>query len=194
MPGLVDSGFLGWLNLPIAERLAFHLPLALAVLGGCTVALGAAGWVGRWWPSAVRQQYAALAVAAVALLVQLASWRLIGWGMGRARQRTAYRNEMTRDDESEREPTATAYRSTICQREERHREPWAEPPRFRGRQRRSVRPQPSDPGRQRHLVVSVAVAGLGIGLIVHALVTVAPVFCAQWAERRAQEVLSRTDC
>lgn len=33
----------------------------------------------------------------------------------------------------------------------------------------------------------------GIGLIVHALVTLVPVFSPQWAERRAQQILSRTD-
>jgi CubicO group peptidase (beta-lactamase class C family) len=81
LPGLVDAGFVGWLELPPAERLALHLPLAVAVLGACTTALVAAGWIGRWWPSAVRLQYTALAVAAVAFGALLASWDLIGWGM-----------------------------------------------------------------------------------------------------------------
>jgi hypothetical protein len=81
LPGLVDAGFLGWLELRPAERLALHLPLAVAVLGACAAALVAAGWIGRWWPSAVRLQYTALAVAAVALGVLLAGWDLIGWGM-----------------------------------------------------------------------------------------------------------------
>ncbi len=81
MPGLVDSGFLGWLEFPLALRLAAHLPLALAIAGACTVALVAAGWVRRWWSSAVRLQYAALAVATIALLAQLYAWRLVGWGV-----------------------------------------------------------------------------------------------------------------
>ena len=81
MPGLVDAGFLGWLDLSLAERLALHLPLAVVVLGASTVALVASGWIGRWWSSAVRLQYAALAVAAVALGALLAGWHLIGWGM-----------------------------------------------------------------------------------------------------------------
>ena len=81
LPGLVDAGFLGWLELPPAERLALHVPLAVAVLGVSTAALVAAGWIGRWWPSAVRLQYTALAVAAVALGALLAGWDLIGWGM-----------------------------------------------------------------------------------------------------------------
>ena len=81
LPGLVDAGFLGWLELPPAERLALHLPLAVAVLGTSTAALVAAGCIGRWWPRAVRLQYSALAVAAVAVAALLAGWHLIGWGM-----------------------------------------------------------------------------------------------------------------
>ena len=82
MPGLVDSGFMGWVDFPIAMRLAFHLPLALAVLGAGTVWVTAAGWVGHWWSGAVRLQYAALALAALALAAQLGAWHLIGWGFG----------------------------------------------------------------------------------------------------------------
>ena len=53
MPGLVDSGFLGGLELSIALRVAaLHLPLALAVPGACTVALVTSAWVGRWWSRA----------------------------------------------------------------------------------------------------------------------------------------------
>ena len=81
MPGLVDAGFLGWLDLSLTERLALHLPLAVIVAGASTVVLVASGWIGRWWSSSVRLQYAALAVAAVALGALLAEWHLIGWGM-----------------------------------------------------------------------------------------------------------------
>jgi CubicO group peptidase (beta-lactamase class C family) len=81
MPGLVDSGFFGWLELPSIWRLALHLPLALAALGACMVVLAGAGWVGRWWSNPVRFQYAVLAGATAVLVVQLAAWRLIGWGM-----------------------------------------------------------------------------------------------------------------
>ena len=80
MPGLVDSGFLGWLDLPLIQRFAFHVPLAVAIFGAGSVAVAAAGWIGRWWPRAVRLQYAVLAVSVVALVAQLAAWRLIGWG------------------------------------------------------------------------------------------------------------------
>ncbi|WP_158293019.1 MULTISPECIES: serine hydrolase [Kribbella] len=81
MPTLVDSGFLGWLDLPAAERLAAHLPLALAALGACTLVLVAAGWVLHWWSRALRLQYAVLAIASVAVVAQLAAWQLIGWGV-----------------------------------------------------------------------------------------------------------------
>jgi hypothetical protein len=80
-PGLVDSGFLGWLELPLAPRLLLHLPLALAVLTGCTVALTTAGWVRRWWTNAARLQYAALSAAAAITTAQLAGWQLVGWGL-----------------------------------------------------------------------------------------------------------------
>ncbi|GAA1971518.1 hypothetical protein GCM10009798_35510 [Nocardioides panacihumi] len=80
-PGLVDSGFLGWLELPLAARLLLHLPLALAVLAGCTAALTAAGWVRHWWPSAALVSYIALSAAAVAVTSQLVAWQLVGWGL-----------------------------------------------------------------------------------------------------------------
>jgi CubicO group peptidase (beta-lactamase class C family) len=81
IPGLVDSGFVGGLDLSLAWQLALHLPLAAAVLGASMVVLAASGWIGRWWSRAVTLQYAALAVAAVALGALLAGWHLIGWGM-----------------------------------------------------------------------------------------------------------------
>jgi hypothetical protein len=84
MPGLVDSGFLGWLGLPTIERLALHVPLALAVVAAATGVLVAVGWVRRWWSRAERSQYVVLVVAAAALLAQLGAWRLIGLGIGQA--------------------------------------------------------------------------------------------------------------
>jgi len=81
LPGLVDSGFLGWLEVPIALRLAMHLPLVLAVATGCLVVLTVFGWAGRWSSGAVRLRYATLSVAAIALVVQLSAWGLIGWGL-----------------------------------------------------------------------------------------------------------------
>ncbi|MEU4293794.1 serine hydrolase [Kribbella sp. NPDC026596] len=81
MPGLVDSGFLGWLDIPLAQRLALHLPLALAVLSASTLVLMTAGWALRWWSNALKLHYAVLAVASVTVIAQLATWHLIGWGL-----------------------------------------------------------------------------------------------------------------
>ncbi len=82
LPGFVDTGYAGHLDLSPAEQLAVHLPLAVVVMGASLVALVAWGWIGHWWSSAVRLQYAALAVAAITLVPLLAGWHLIGWGMG----------------------------------------------------------------------------------------------------------------
>ncbi len=78
VPGLVDTGFAGALDLSLAEQLAVHLPLAVAVLGASMLVLAASGWIGRWWSRSVTLQYAALAGAAIALVRLLAAWHLIG--------------------------------------------------------------------------------------------------------------------
>ena len=80
-PAIVDSGFLGWLEFPLAQRLVLHLPLALTVLAGCLAILCALGWSRRWWPRGVPPSYVALAAASLVLVGQLAAWRLIGWGL-----------------------------------------------------------------------------------------------------------------
>ena len=80
-PRVVDSGFLGWLDLPLAVRLILHLPLALAIASGSLAALTILGWV-RWrWTPAGQLGYAALVASSVALTAQLAVWNLIGWGL-----------------------------------------------------------------------------------------------------------------
>jgi hypothetical protein len=81
LPGLVDTGYAGHVDLSPAEQLAVHLPLDHGRHGASTAALVASGWVRRWWSSAVRLQYAALAVAAITLVPLLAGWHLIRWGM-----------------------------------------------------------------------------------------------------------------
>jgi CubicO group peptidase (beta-lactamase class C family) len=81
LPGLVDTGYAGHLDLSRAEQLAVHLPLALTVLASSMVILAVSGWIGRWWSSAVGLQYAALAVATIALVPLLAGWHLIGGSM-----------------------------------------------------------------------------------------------------------------
>lgn len=79
IPGLVDAGFLGWLVLPLPERLLIHLPLAVTLLTGCLVALGIVAWIRRWAPGS-RVRYATLTGAACVLVGQLAAWHLIGLG------------------------------------------------------------------------------------------------------------------
>jgi CubicO group peptidase (beta-lactamase class C family) len=80
MPALVDVGFLGRMAVPIPVRLAFHLPLAVALLTAGLAALLAAGTLRHWWTPRIRPRDAALAVALTALAAQLASWHLVAWG------------------------------------------------------------------------------------------------------------------
>jgi hypothetical protein len=82
MPMLVDTGFLGWLDLPLVERAAMHLPLILTIAAVGVVVLTALGWAFGWWSRLVRLQYAAVSAAAVMLVAQLNAWGLIGWGLG----------------------------------------------------------------------------------------------------------------
>ena len=81
VPRLVDSGFLGWLELPLVVRLILHLPLALTVACGCLVVLTILGWVRAWRTPAGQLRSAALVALSVALTAQLAAWHLIGWGL-----------------------------------------------------------------------------------------------------------------
>jgi hypothetical protein len=63
VPGLVDSGFIGWLDFPPGQRLVWHLPLAVAVLMVALLAIGTIGWIQDWWARSVRLQYAGLFLA-----------------------------------------------------------------------------------------------------------------------------------
>lgn len=80
LPALVDVGFLGWMAFPLGLRLAFHLPLAVAILAGLLAAFLAVGAIRHWWTRRIRPRDAALAVALVALATQLAAWHLVAWG------------------------------------------------------------------------------------------------------------------
>ncbi|HEY6688541.1 MAG TPA: hypothetical protein VI094_20290 [Propionibacteriaceae bacterium] len=81
LPGLVDSGFIGWLDIPLGQRLVWRLPLAVAVLMLALLGI----WnhwldprlVGPVCEVAVRW---ALLLATAFLTAQLISWGLIGWG------------------------------------------------------------------------------------------------------------------
>jgi Beta-lactamase len=80
IPGIADSGFIGWLSLPLALKLILHLPLAVALLAACMVALTIAAWARGWWRPRSQLRYASLTAAAAVLAIQLAAWHLIGWG------------------------------------------------------------------------------------------------------------------
>ena len=80
-PAIVEAGFLGWLELPIAQRLLLHAPLALAISAGCLavmVGFGGCAAIGR---SRRTRRHGLLVAASLALVVQLAAWGMIGWGL-----------------------------------------------------------------------------------------------------------------
>jgi hypothetical protein len=77
---LVDSGFVGWLDLPIHLKAALHLPAALVGVTAALIVLLVAAWRRGWYGRAALFVNTALGVAAVALVVQLTLWRLIGVG------------------------------------------------------------------------------------------------------------------
>jgi hypothetical protein len=81
VPGLADSGFVGWLGVPMAERLALHLPAVVAVLALAMIVLGAIGLARRWWTLRSGTGYLVLTMAATVLTVQLLAWHLVGWGL-----------------------------------------------------------------------------------------------------------------
>jgi hypothetical protein len=77
-PRMIYSGFLGWLDLAVWQRLLLHAPLGLLV---CTVALAAMavwGWRQGWWRGRQRWLHSALIAAALVEISFLAAWGLIG--------------------------------------------------------------------------------------------------------------------
>jgi hypothetical protein len=81
IPGVIDAGFLGWLELPGVVRVAYHLPLAIAVVAIALVVLAAGAWARGWWRPRSAPRYVALTVAVVLFAAQLVAWRLVGWGL-----------------------------------------------------------------------------------------------------------------
>jgi len=81
VPGLVDSGVLGSLGVPLALRLVLHLPLALALAAVGLAIVTVLGLAHRWWSQSARLRYGALALTSILVVVQLAVWHLIGWGL-----------------------------------------------------------------------------------------------------------------
>jgi CubicO group peptidase (beta-lactamase class C family) len=81
IPGVIDAGFLGRLELPAVVRVAYHLPLAIAVVAVALVALAAVAWARGWWRPGSAPRYVALTVGVVVFAAQLVAWRLVGWGL-----------------------------------------------------------------------------------------------------------------
>lgn len=77
VPGLVDVGFLGWMQFPVPIRLILHLPFAVSLLAASLTVLLASGASHRWWARPVRWPDAALALALAALAVQLGAWGMV---------------------------------------------------------------------------------------------------------------------
>ena len=80
LPRLIYSGFLGWLAVPIWQKLLLHTPLGLAVCAVALVVLAVPAWRQRWWTLGQRWHYMALVLAALVETALLAGWRLIGLG------------------------------------------------------------------------------------------------------------------
>jgi CubicO group peptidase (beta-lactamase class C family) len=81
LPGLVDSGFLGGLQVPIALRLVLHLPLVLAMLAATMVVLEVVALARRWYGVQFEVRFGVLAVALGVLAIQLMAWHLVGWAL-----------------------------------------------------------------------------------------------------------------
>jgi CubicO group peptidase (beta-lactamase class C family) len=81
VPRLVDTGFLGWLELALPLRLLLHLPLALAITAGGLALVTLRAGIKGWHTQSVPWRNVALAVAGVAFTAQLAMWHLVGWGL-----------------------------------------------------------------------------------------------------------------
>jgi hypothetical protein len=78
LPTIIYSGFLGWLELPLWQRLMMHTPFALLTAGGGFLILGGFAWKKAWWTRGEKIYYLLFAFALVATLTLLGYWHLIG--------------------------------------------------------------------------------------------------------------------
>ena len=79
-PGLIYSGYLGWLGLPLWQKLLLDAPLGLAVCAAALAVLALPAWRRGWWSRGQRALYTALTLAALGEAALLAGWHLIGLG------------------------------------------------------------------------------------------------------------------
>jgi CubicO group peptidase (beta-lactamase class C family) len=77
-PKIIYSGFLGWLELPLWQKLLLHAPFAFLVTVIGFLALNVPAWKNRWWSRGERVYYLAFGLASVAVVLLLSFWHLIG--------------------------------------------------------------------------------------------------------------------
>ncbi|MBK8905275.1 MAG: beta-lactamase family protein [Anaerolineaceae bacterium] len=82
MPMIIYSGFLGWLELPLWQRLLMHAPLAFLVTGAGFLALNGLAWKNGWWSPGERIGFVVFDLAFIAVLLFFSYWRLIGLSLG----------------------------------------------------------------------------------------------------------------
>jgi hypothetical protein len=82
LPTIIYSGFLGWLELPLWQRLMMHTPFALLVTGIGFLALNVPAWKKAWWSRGERIYFLAFGLSSAAAIILLGYWRLIGLSLG----------------------------------------------------------------------------------------------------------------
>jgi hypothetical protein len=82
LPTMIYSGFLGWLELPLWQRLLMHMPFALLMAGAGFLALQVPGWKNHWWSRGERLYFLVVSLTFVTMLLFLDRWHLIGLSVG----------------------------------------------------------------------------------------------------------------
>jgi hypothetical protein len=82
LPTIIYSGFLGWLELPLWQRMIMHMPFAPLVTGVGFLILNVPAWKKAWWSRGERIYFLAFGLATVATIILLGYWRLIGSSLG----------------------------------------------------------------------------------------------------------------
>jgi hypothetical protein len=82
MPTIIYSGFLGWLELPLWQRVLMHAPLAFLVTGAGFLALNVPAWKNRWWSRTESIHFLVFDLAFIVVLAFFSYWYLIGLSLG----------------------------------------------------------------------------------------------------------------